>query len=192
MSKLSWTERTSFLSNAVTIAVGLPALISSVAGLWAYFSPKSISIVLVMLFVFLSTLWCCIGFLWLRDRKIRVDPHTGRQSLDCSWGLVVESAFIGIDQNSTISVQISIHLRNMLTWPLRADVLLRSVVIENRTPDQPIPDPVPAIVMPTPQAGLALNFQDTEKGNCLIEANRCIVKLSCKLGTAIPTANIAG
>lgn len=139
-----WAKWSPHLGNAITIATGFPVVISALAGLWAYLSGRGLSVALVTLAVFMMSLWCCIGFLWLRDRA---NSQGGSPNLDCSWSLRVDAALLNRDSsNPDLEWQVSIQLRNVLAWPIKIDTIHTHVEIENIVPGTTIDYKVPAVL----------------------------------------------
>jgi magnesium-transporting ATPase (P-type) len=99
---LHWSKWSPHVGNAITIATGIPTVIGMLAGLWAYVSLSGPPIVLaiVALAVFMMTLWCCIGVLWLVNRS-RNSSFGDPRLVDCSWGLRVDSAALCHDVANT-------------------------------------------------------------------------------------------
>ncbi|WP_428483518.1 hypothetical protein [Rhodopila sp.] len=143
MDPFGWSKWSSHLGNAITIATGIPALSSVVAGLWAYLVGAGISIFLVVLAAFTMTLWCCIGILWLKDRAQSIGR---RPALDCSWGLRVDAAFLNRDVTSNFEWQVVIQFRNVLDWPIRVDTIKTFVEIENVTPSTQMEYKIPVVL----------------------------------------------
>jgi hypothetical protein len=126
-------------------------LVSGAAALWAYFSPMSgLAATLIFLFVFTSVLWSCIGLIWLGDRTANRHPIKSRKLLDCSWGLMIDGAFLNRDLSPTAAFewQITVQCRNTCSWPLRIDVLNQETIIENIVADKKLEFSLPAIAMP--------------------------------------------
>jgi hypothetical protein len=157
---LGWSKWSSHLSNAITIATGIPLMTGAVAGLWAYMSGAGLSVVLVALSVFMMTLWCCIGFLWLRDRA----KSEARGPLDCSWGLRVDGAFLNRDFSGVYEWQVSLQLRNVLGWPLKAEVMKTYAEIENIVPNNKMEINLPAVLT----AGAVININLPPYGRSIL------------------------
>ena len=96
---LGWSKWLPHLSDAITIALGVPAVIGGIAGVWAYIAPSNagLTVTLIALAAFMMALWACIGIIWLRDRAIRQDPNKERKLLDCAWGIRVDGVLLGRD-----------------------------------------------------------------------------------------------
>ena len=87
---LGWSKWSPHVGNAVTIVTGIPFVIAAGAALWAYLSPsKGLAVALVALAAFMMALWCCIGFLWIRDRSKPASPIQTVPVRDCAWGLEI-------------------------------------------------------------------------------------------------------
>ena len=113
---------------------------------------------MVALAAFMMTLWCCIGFLWLRDRT-----KSQTSGLDCSWGLRVDAAFLNRDISSAdFDWQVTLQLRNVLNWPLKIETLKTHLEIESIVPSGKIDFNVPAIL--TAGATANQNYPPYQKG----------------------------
>lgn len=130
---LGWTKWSPHLGNAITIVLGVPAMIGIAAGWWAYLAPSSgLVVAMIDLAAFMMTLWSCIGFLWLKDRN-RV--RYGVATLDCSWGLRFDGAFLNHNPNNDLEWQVRIVVRNSMPFPIRGDIIEQRIIIEGRVPD---------------------------------------------------------
>jgi hypothetical protein len=89
--------------NAITIALGIRAVLSGIAGWWAIINHRGLFPAVNALAVFMMALWCCIGFVWLRDRG-----NAGRRVLDSAWGLIIDISFFNFDLTGEIYCQVSI------------------------------------------------------------------------------------
>jgi hypothetical protein len=144
MSPGNYRKWSSHLGNAITIATGVPVVMSAIAGIWAYLSGPGLPIAIVVLAVFMMTLWCCIGFLWLRDRT---KSQSAATQLDCSWGLRVDGAFLTRDVTSAeFEWQVALQLRNVLSWPVRIDTMRTYLEIESVVPNTRIDVQVPVVL----------------------------------------------
>jgi hypothetical protein len=145
-----WSKWSPHLGNAITIALGIPTMTGILAGAWAYMSGSGLSVAMVILAVFMMTLWCCIGILWLRDRAGLGESRKGRRGADCAWGLRVEFVILSRDiaPSAFAEWQIQVGISNQLAWPLRVGVISHSVVIENIVPSLAAEKTPPPILMP--------------------------------------------
>jgi hypothetical protein len=131
-----WSRWSPHLGNAITIALGIPVVISSIAGWWAYVSGAGLSIAFVILAAFMMSLWCSIGILWLMDRAEKTSPDNARL-IDCSWGLRIDALDLTRDLgNPNGEWQVRLILRNAKTVTLKAATMHRMLTIEGMVPTE--------------------------------------------------------
>ena len=78
-------------------------------------------------------LWCCLGFLWLKDRNrsLKSTPIP----LDCSWGLRIDGAILNYNASNELEWQLRLLIRNSRAFPIRGDITEQRLIIEGRVPD---------------------------------------------------------
>jgi hypothetical protein len=118
---LGWSKWSPHLGNAITIATGVPVVIAMATAAWASISPsRGLFVALAALAAFMMALWCCIGFLWLRDRMRPMQPIQTVPLRDCSWGLDIASIMLNYDPGSPhFEWMFFFVFVNSLTWPIR-------------------------------------------------------------------------
>ena len=131
-----WSKWSPHVGNAITIATGIPVLSAAIAGVWAYLAPSNgLAVALVTLASFMMALWCCIGFLWLRDRSKQAS-YSQHLSLDAQYGLLVDTITMTRDaKNPTAEWLVKVVFRNILEFPIKMVVIEERLIIENRAPD---------------------------------------------------------
>ena len=131
----SWSKWSPHLGNAITIATGVPVVLSMIAGVWAHLSGSGLSIAMVVIAVFMMSLWCCIGVIWLSDRAKSLSNKYVRADYDCSWSLTVEYPQIQKDAHTPLAeYQFRVHLINTSTYPIKYVVQEATTTLVNRVP----------------------------------------------------------
>jgi hypothetical protein len=157
-----WSKWSPHLGNAITIATGIPVVSGLAVGAWASLSGTGLSVLMVSLAVAMMTLWCCIGFLWLRDRSHSSDRM---RNIDCSWALRVDAAYLCHEVgNPAVEWQLQMNLRNSRNLPLRVDILENNITLENMVPTEKMEyTGIPCIV--GPGETFTLNFPSYRPGS---------------------------
>jgi len=153
--------------TGIAILFGVPVSLFTGIGsaIWWRFDHLRWSyIAVLMLAVFGLTLWSWIGLIWIFDRAKAVSSSKlpVKPTLDCAWGLAVDGAFLAFDPNNPIACQVTVNLRNLLSWPLRIEVVAHQAQVEGMVPDMTVSPSPPAVV---PQGTfVTVGFNGYKKG----------------------------
>lgn len=151
--------------TGIAILFGVPVSLFTGIGsaIWWRFDHLRWSyIAVLMLAVFGLTLWSWIGLIWLFDRAKNAKPPVVKRDLNCEWGLAVDGAFLNFDAVSPIACQITLVLRNLLSWPLRIEIIQQAASVDAVTPNKQV-DMSPPVVIP--QGGtVTLSFDGYSQG----------------------------
>lgn len=132
-----WSRWSPHVGNAITIVGGVPIMSALGTAIWAYLSPsRGLEVALVALAAFMMTLWCCIGYIWITDRRKQAKEPVIMSAWDCAWAIRITAAFLVRDlgpQNS--EWQIFLHIRNSKNIPIKIDIVEQKCIIENMVPD---------------------------------------------------------
>jgi hypothetical protein len=147
------------LNIGVLLGVPFGAISSFGTAIWAHLERLRFSYVFMLSFaVFALALWSWIGLIWLFDRARASARPSSQPLLDCAWGLIIDGAFITFDQpGAGLGCQISISIRNRLAWPLKCQVVSKSVETNHVIPDIAVEGDDVCIVMPEKPMNLNVN-----------------------------------